>query len=95
MRLCRPDQEISGNLEVENMTGRFRPERTELGEVPAEDIHIDPRSRGDVPKILRGIRSPVSNRKFRIALERHLEAGFLPGAAGGQGLPGMDLSSYV
>ena len=73
------------------MTGRFRPERTELGEVPTADIRINPGSRDDVPKILRGIRSLVSNREFRIAPERLLAAGFLPGFDSGQGRPGMDL----
>ena len=73
------------------MTRRFRPEQMELGEVPSEDIYINPRSRDDVPKTLRGIRSLVSNRKFRIALVRLLVAGFLPGADSWQGRPGMDL----
>ena len=73
------------------MTRRFRPEQMELGEVPTADIRIDPRSRDDVPKILRGIRSLVSNREFRSALEKLLEAGFLPGSDSGQGRPGMDL----
>ena len=73
------------------MTRRFRPEQMELGEVSSEDIYINPRSRDDVPKILRGIRSLVSNRKFRIALERLLTAGFLSGSDSGQGRPGMDL----
>ena len=70
---------------------RFRPERMELGEVPTAYIRINPRSRADVPKILRGIRSLVSNGKFRTGLENPKEAGFLPGANGGQGCPGMDL----
>ena len=52
------------------MSRRFRPEQIEVGEVSSEDIYINPRSRDEVPKILRGIRSLVSNRKFRIALER-------------------------
>ena len=63
----------------------------ELGEVPTADIRVNPRSRDDVPKILWGILSLVSNGKFRIAMERLLEAGFLPGSDSGLGHPGMDL----
>ena len=78
------------------MTGRFRPERMELGEVPSEEIYINPRSRADVPKILRGIRSLVSNEEFRIGLEKPMTTGFLPGSAGGQVRPGVDLQrSFV
>ena len=67
----------------------------ELGEVPSEDIYINPRSRDDVPKILRCIRSLVSNRNFRFAQERLLTAGFLPGSDSGQGRRGMDLWRIV
>ena len=73
------------------MTGRFRPEQMELGEFASEDICINPGSRDDVPKILRGIRSLVSNREFRVGPERLSEADFLPGSYSGQGRPGMDL----
>ena len=73
------------------MTGQFRPERMELGEVPAEDISIDPRSRDDVSKFLRGIRSLVTNREFWTKLESPMEAGFLTDADGGQECPGMGL----
>ena len=71
------------------MTGRFRPEQMVLGEVSSEDIYINPGSRDDIPKILRGIRSLVSNREFRAQLEMPMEAGFLPGSAGEQGRPGI------
>ena len=60
------------------MTGQFRPEQMELGEVPSEVIYINPRSRDDVPKILRGIRSLVSNREFRVGPELLSATGFLP-----------------
>ena len=73
------------------MTGRFRPEQMELGEVPSEDIYVNPRSRDDVQKILRGIRPLVSNRKFWTALEKLSVASFLPDADSGQGRPGIDL----
>ena len=68
---------------------RLRPEQVELGEIPLGDIRIDPRSRDDVPKIPRGIRSLVSNREFRTGLENPMEAGFLPDADGGLGRSGM------
>ena len=73
------------------MTRQFRPEQMELGEVPSEDIYINPRSRDDVPKILRGIRSLVSNPEFRSGLEMLIATGFLPGSDSGQGRPGIDL----
>ena len=73
------------------MTGRFRPEPMELGEVPSEDIYINPKSRDDIPKILPGIRSFVSNKEFTFARENILEAGFHPGSVSGQGRPGIDL----
>ena len=73
------------------MTGQFRQEQMKLGEVPSEDIYINPRSRDDVPKILRGIRSFVSNKEFTFALENILEAGFLPGSDSGHGRPEIEL----
>ena len=70
---------------------RFRSEQMELCDVPAADIRINPRSIDDVPKILRGIRTIVSNREFRANLVNLLEAGYLPCPDNRQGRLRLDL----
>ena len=76
------------------MTGRFRPEQMELGEVPSEDIYVNPRSKDDVQKILRGIRPLVSNRKFRTALEKLLWPASFPARAAGRRVPAWTCGGY-
>ncbi len=62
-----------------------------FGQVPIEEIELNPRSRDDIPVVLRGLRSIYKNAKTRAKIFELLEAGVGSGVSHKLGRPGMDL----
>ena len=63
----------------------------ELGEVRIESIKLDPKSRDDVPAVLRGLQHLYADKETRARLFSLLEAEAMPGVDQTVGRPGMDL----
>ena len=63
----------------------------ELGEVRIELIDLDPKSRDDIPAVLRGLQHLYANKETRARLFSLLEAEAMPGVDQTVGRPGMDL----
>lgn len=62
-----------------------------LGEVNIADIKFDPRSRDDIPKILRGLQHLYMNKTLRKAIFALLESEIAPKVSKQEGRPGMPL----
>ena len=62
-----------------------------FGQVPIEEIKFDPRSRDDIPVVLRGLLSIYKNAKTREKIFELLEADVASGVSHKLGRPGMDL----
>ena len=63
----------------------------QLGEVDISKISFDPKSRDDIPKILKGLQYLYTNLKIREELFKVLEANILPEKNKKNGRPGMQL----
>lgn len=63
----------------------------QIGEVDISAITFDPRSRDDIPKILRGLQHLYTDLPLRAALFQLLEAKIAPKVDKGTGRPGMSL----
>ena len=66
-----------------------RKRQMQLGEVAVEDVWLDPKSRDDIPAVLRGLQHLHKERRGE--LFGLLEAGIRPGTDRTVGRPGMDL----
>ncbi len=62
-----------------------------FGQVPIEEIELAPRSRDDIPAVLRGLRSIYKNAKTRAKIFELLEGGVASGVSHKLGRRGMDL----
>lgn len=68
----------------------------QLGETDISQIKFDPRSRDDIPKILRGLQFVYMDLPLREKIFRLLEERFAPTVDKGNGRPGMPLwSAFV
>ena len=67
----------------------------QLGEVAIEKIHINPKSRDDIPVVLRGLQYIYTNPQTRKELFELLEQEFLPEVSLHVGRPGMDIWRVV
>lgn len=63
----------------------------ELGEVPIGDIKIDPRSRDDIPAVLRGLQEMYVREDIRERLFELLEKSLVRKVSHRTGRPGMEL----
>ncbi len=62
-----------------------------FGQVPIEEIELAPRSRDNIPAVLRGLRSIYKNAKTRAKVFELLEGGVASGGSHKLGRRGMDL----
>ena len=67
------------------------PECRALDRTPIEEIAINPRMRGDMSAVLKGLQCVYCKAESRAALFTILEAHFQPGTRRDVGRPGMDL----
>jgi IS5 family transposase len=67
----------------------------QIGEVDISAIQIDPKSRDDIPRILRGLQYLYVNTELREAIFRLLEEKIAPGVSKDNGRPGMTLWRIV
>ena len=65
--------------------------RFRLGQVPVDQIQLNPKSRDDIPAILRGLQLLYTDEAKREALFALLDRHVLPGMSRRVGRPGMDL----
>ena len=63
----------------------------QLGQVPIEEIWINPKSRDDIPAVLKGLQHIWSDEELRARLLALLDEHILPEADRTVGRPGMDL----
>ena len=63
----------------------------QLGEVPIEKIWINPKSRDDIPAVLKGLQHIWCDEALRVRLFALLDEHILPEADRTVGRPGMDL----
>ena len=63
----------------------------ELGAVRIESIKLNPKSRDDIPTVLRGLQHLYADKETRARLFSLLEAEAMPGVDQTEGRPGMDL----
>ena len=63
----------------------------QLGQVPIEEIWINPKSRDDIPAVLKGLQYIWSDEELRARLLALLDEHILPEADRTVGRPGMDL----
>ena len=63
----------------------------QLGEVDISKIEFDPRSRDDIPKLLKGLQYIYCTPKLREKVFKILEEIVPPGIDANNGLPGMEL----
>jgi len=73
------------------MVRRVDSEQMKLGQTSIAAIYIDPKSRDDIPRILRGLKYIYTTREIREEVFRILEARMLPNVDKNVGRPGMDL----
>ena len=66
-------------------------EQMTIGEVDISKIRFDPKSRDDIPKILRGLQFVYTNLPLRIAIFELLDAKISPKVSKTNGRPGMTL----
>lgn len=67
----------------------------ELGELDIAQIKLDPRSRADIPRILRGLQHLYMNEPLRESIFSLLEKQVAPTVSKGTGRPGMALWKIV
>ena len=70
---------------------RVMNQQMELGEVRIESIDLEPKSRDDIPAVLRGLQHLYVDDETRARLFSLLEAEAVPGVDQTVGRPGMDL----
>lgn len=63
----------------------------EIGEVDIAKIQFDPKSRDDIPKLLKGLQYLYTTREVREAIFKILEEKVAPGKDKKNGRPGMEL----
>ena len=66
-------------------------EQMTVGEVDISKIHFDPKSRDDIPKILKGLQHLYTNVPLRTAIFQLLESQIAPKVSKSNGRPGMAL----
>lgn len=71
----------------------IQPPQAQLGELPIADIHLDVKSRDDIPQLLRGLQYLYVNVELRQAVFSLLEEYIQPDASNDNGRPGMSLWS--
>ena len=70
---------------------RINRSQFQLGQVPIEKIWINPKSRDDIPAVLKGLQHIWSDEELRARLLALLDEHILPEADRTVGRPGMDL----
>ncbi len=65
------------------------PFQAEIGNLPIEEIRLDPKSRDDIPALLLGLQYLYTHKETREALFDLLEKEVLPGVDLNNGRPGM------
>ena len=80
-----------GNLRDINAMREVHRRQFQIGQVPIEQIRIDPKSRDDIPVVLKGLQHIWSDEALRARLLALLDEHVLPEADRTVGRPGMDL----
>ena len=81
----------SGNLRDVDVMREVHRRQCELGQVPVEKIWIDPKSRDDIPAVLKGLQHIWSDEALRARLFALLDEHVLPETDREVGRPGMEL----